>query len=777
MTTLLGAATAGGIVVAALYHQATLDVAERLAGPVWTPSSRVMSAPMELWPGLAITPGEVAADLQRAGYARVARASAAGDFEISGNDLLIKVPAASGPGWKVAAGDVHIAFGARGITAISPRKRVTLAPVELAELRGSDNEARRPVSLEQLPSHVPQAVLAMEDARFYEHPGIDPLGIARALARNLVREGPLQGGSTLTQQLVKNLLLTHERTWERKAREALLAVALEQELDKDAILELYLNEIYLGQGGGASVCGVDQAARVYFGKPASRLTIAEAATLAGIVSAPNRYSPLQHPERAKERRDLALRRMAELGHITPSQLELAVGSPLGVHPSVGRRRAPWMVDAAVDAIEAQLGEGILSSQEVTVYTTLQPALQRLAETVVAESAAELDRTHARAKGAQIALVAVRVSDGAVVAMVGGRDYGSSQFNRVLHAHRQVGSTIKPLTALAAFERDPSLSPASLIDDAPIERTISGKRWSPQNYDGRYLGEMPLREAIARSRNTPAVLLAEEVGMDRLAVWWRRLGLVEASELPAASLGAFPATPLELAAAYTIFPGQGQRARPHLIQGATDDEGAVLTGKVPRPVRQADPASAFLATRLLTAVMTEGTGRKASSYGAKGAVGGKSGTTDEARDAWFVGFTPELAVAVWVGFDKSKPVGLTGSQAALPAWSRFVAGSGTTGGRFRAPSGVETLAFCVDDWQPADGAPCETVSEYVRSGTRPSAVPIGQDEEELSPLGRAWDRLWGREDDDDRPEPTASELERDNNPRRRRRRLFGRRRVD
>ncbi len=749
----------------ALYHQAEQDVAERLAGPVWSSSARVLSAPMELWPGLAISPGEVAADLQRAGYARVARASAPGDFEISGNDLLIKVPKASGPGWEIPGGDVHLAFGSTGIAAVSPRKRARLAPVELAELRGSDNEARRPVSLDQLPSHVPNAVLAMEDARFYEHRGIDPFGIARALARNLVQDGPLQGGSTLTQQLVKNLLLTQERTLSRKAREALLAVALEQQLDKDEILELYLNEIYLGQGGGASVCGVDQAARVFFGKPATRLSIAQAATLAGIVSAPNRYSPLQHPERARERRDLALQRMAELGHITAAQHADAKAAPLGVHPSVGSRHAPWFVDAAVDHVEDLLGEGSLIARGATVHTTLQPALQRLAERVVAESAAELDREHPKAKGAQIALVAVRVSDGAVVAMVGGRDYGTSQFNRVLHAHRQVGSTIKPLTALAAFERDPALSPATLIDDAPIERTIAGKRWAPRNYDGRYMGEIPLRTAIAKSRNTPAVLLAEEVGMDRLAIWWHRLGLVEASELPAASLGAFPATPLELATAYTIFPGQGERARPYLVAATQDSAGAALTAAPPGRVRQADAASTFLTTRLLSAVMTEGTGRKAAAYGAKGAVGGKSGTTDEARDAWFVGFTPELAVAVWVGFDKSKPVGLTGSQAALPTWARFVAGSGTAGGRFPVPKGVETLRFCTEDWEPAGSSDCASVEEYVRSGTRPRTGHA----EEQGPLGVALDWLLGRDEDAPDPAPEGTEKPR--------RRPFWRRRGD
>ncbi len=735
----------GAAVVGILYHQAEKDVQERISGAVWSTSARVLSAPMELWPGLSISPGEVAADLQRAGYARVSRASAPGDFEISGNDLLVKVPVQSGPGWSTKAEDVHLAFNDHGISAVSPRSRARFAPVELAELRGTDNEARRPISLDDLPSHVPQAVLAMEDARFYEHRGIDPLGVLRAVMRNATQSGPMQGGSTLTQQLVKNLLLTQERTWTRKGREALLAVALENTLNKDEILELYLNEIYLGQGGGASVCGIDQAARVFFGKPAARLTIAEAATLAGIVSAPNRYSPLQHPERALERRNLALDRMVETGAITTIQHKEAMGATLGVHPSVGSRRAPWIVDAAVDAIEAELGEGAVSARGITIHTTLQPALQRLAERVVAEGAAELDSAHPKAAGAQIALVAVRVKDGAVVAIVGGREYGTSQFNRALHAHRQVGSTIKPLTALAAFQRDPNLSPATLVDDSPIERTISGKRWAPRNYDGKYLGEIPLRQAIAQSRNAPAVRVAELVGMGRLAVWWRRLGLIEASELPAAALGAFPATPIELAGAYTIFPGKGQRARPHMVSTAVDPKGERLVAAPPSPIQQADAVSTFLATRMLEAVMTEGTGRRAASYGAKGGVGGKSGTTDEARDAWFVGFTDELAVVVWVGFDKSRPVGLTGSQAAMPTWARFIAGSGTAGGQFGVPKGVDLVTFCKEDWLPSDGSDCTEVTEYIRSGSDPRA---GR-EPEVGPLGQAWRRVMGK---DEPPEP-------------------------
>ena len=763
----LGAVVGGGGVLGALYHQAELDVRERLSRPVWSSSARVLSAPMELWAGLQLSPDELAADLQAAGYARVARADAPGDFEVNGQDVLIRVPAAKGPGWDIAAADAHVAFKGGRVQAVSPKRRLTVAPVELAELRGESNEARRPVRLEDLPAHVVQAVLAMEDARFYQHEGLDPLGVLRALVRNLTNDGPMQGGSTLTQQLVKNLLLTQERTWERKFREALLAIALDQNYAKDDILELYLNEIYLGQAAGASICGVDQAARAYFGKPAARLTVGEAATLAGIVSAPNRYSPLLHPDRAKERRDLALDRMVQTRALRPEAAEAEKARPIDVHPSVGRRRAPWLVDAAVAEVEAKLGEGAVAARGLTVHTGLQPALQRLAEAVVAAGAAELDEQHPKARGAQIALVAVRVKDGEVVALVGGRDYGQSQFNRVLDAHRQVGSTVKPLTALAALDADRELHPMSMLDDSPIERRVSGKTWAPGNYDGTFRGPVTLRQAIAQSRNIPAVLLAERVGMSQLAVFWRRLGLVEASDLPASALGAFSATPLEVAAAYTIFPGQGKRARPVVVTAVTEPDGTGAWAPPPRPLDQASARAAFLATRLLQAVMDEGTGRKAASYGATGALGGKSGTTDDNRDAWFVGFSPELAVAVWVGFDKGRAVGLTGSEAALPTFARFVAGSGTLGGAFSVPAGVVSGRFCADTGAPDPDDSCaRPVTEYLTEGVRVAPPPAE------GPLSQAWDRLRDvipGPAPAERVEPTPEEIEADRRRDRRERR--------
>ena len=759
----LGATAGAAALTWALYEQARVDIDARLAGPVWQASGRVMSAPMEVWPGLRLSPGDLADDLVAAGYARVERASGPGDLQVAAQDLLVNVPAASGPGWAVPAGEVHVSFSGGRVSAVSPRARAVFAPVQLHELRGADNESRRPVTLDGLPDHVPQAVLAMEDARFYDHEGLDPIGILRAVVMNNLTDRPLQGGSTLTQQLVKNLFLTQERTYARKGREALLAVALERTRSKDQILELYLNEIYLGQAAGASVCGVDQAARVWFGKPAARLTVGEAATLAGVVSAPNRYAPLRHPEEARQRRDLVLDRMVEVGSLTAEAAAAEKARPLEVHPSAGQRRAPWAVDAALETIEDALGDGG-AARGVVVHTTLQPALQRIAEQVVAEGAAELDAAHPDARGAQIAMAVVRVRDGAVVALVGGRDYAKSQFNRAVYGKRQAGSTIKPFTYLAAFEDEPGFAATTLIPDEPIDRRVDGKVWSPKNYDGRYLGEVTARQALATSRNVPAVLVAEQVGMRRLRNLWQSLGLSGATDNPAAALGSFEATPVELAGAYTVFAGSGRWSRPSLVRAAEDPDGGSLWNEEPVVARRAGAAPTFLATDLLQAVMTEGTGRKAAKYGATGAVGGKSGTTDGARDAWFVGVTPELAIAVWVGFDKGRPVGLTGSQAALPTFARFVAASGTTRGTFAAPAGVVQAAVCTESLQVAEASCPETTTSWFLEGAAPDGgCPIhgGVLDNTGDVLSSAWDRV--------------KEQVGGNKERRPRKRLFGRRR--
>jgi penicillin-binding protein 1B len=713
----VGALVGVGLVVAALYHQATSDVDELLAGPVWSENGRVFSGPMEIWPGLALTADALAGDLQGAGYARVAALHSPGDFTVSDGAVVVRTDAAKNP-------DVRVTFEKDRVKGVSPGRRATFRATELARLGGPDGESRHPVKLAQVPKSLVHAVLAVEDARFYEHEGIDPFGVLRAIVVNAVAGETRQGGSTLTQQLVKNLFLTQERSLSRKGKEAILALALEQRVSKDRILELYLNEIYLGQHGARSICGMDEAARTWFGKPVGRLELEESATLAGMVAGPNLYSPVRHPDRAKERRDFVIDRMVEVGFLSGAAGDAAKAKPVVVHASEARRKAPWAVDLAFEKAEQQLGAGSVSGRGLQVDTTISPALQRLAEQTVAASLDDLVEKHpklARAAGqpgVEMALVAVRPSDGAVLALVGGHDYAETPFDRVTHGKRQVGSTVKLLTALVAFDADPDLSGASRFDDSPIELVVEGEIWAPTDYDGKFLGPISLRRSIADSRNVPAVLLAQHVGMDRLARSWKALGLSGATARPSSALGAFEATPLELAGAFTVFPGNGVAARPRLVAAIEDGEGTTLWSDAPVTARAASAQAAFLATDLGVEVLRSGTGTSASRYGVRGGAGGKTGTTNDNTDAWFAGFTHDLVVVVWVGFDQGRKVGLTGAVAALPAWARFVAGSGTAHGTFDPPSGVEKTDVCAETGGRATERCPETHAEWFQSGHEP-----------------------------------------------------------
>jgi penicillin-binding protein 1B len=410
--------------------------------------------------------------------------------------------------------------------------------------------------------------------------------------------------------------------------------------------------------------------------------------------------------------------MVSLGWLAPEAADKARARGLGAVAPVRHRRAPWAVDAAIAEVEGDLGKGIISTQAVTVGTTIQPALQVLAERAVQTSLRRLTEHFPETKGAQMALVVVRAADGAVVAMVGGGNYGSSGFNRAMDARRQVGSTVKALTWLFAYEDDPSMAPTTPIPDQPYEVQVGDTVWAPKNYDGEYLGVVTMQDALAQSRNVPAVLLAERVGLRRIKSGLRGLGLSRATDFPSVSLGAFDATPVELAGAFTVFPGNGQAMPPVLVRSVRLPDGREGWHAPPAPPPPMSERAAFLATSSLARVMTHGTGRRASKFGLNGVVGGKSGTTDDAHDAWFAGFTDTLAVVVWVGFDKGKNLGLTGSMAALPAWTRFVSSSGTVGKGFEAPEGVISVSLCTE----SGGVTVEACPESEASWFSTEAAP-------------------------------------------------------
>ena len=575
---------------------------------------------------------------------------------------------------------------------------LVIDPEEIATFRGPRGRDRIPVRLDEVPRHLIDAVITTEDRRFLSHSGLDPRRIAGAFMAN-IREGRFaQGGSTVTQQLARTLFLNRDRKVMRKIREAAIASSLERSFPKERLLSAYLNHIYLGQDGGAAIHGVGRAARFFFAKDVTELSVDESAMLAGIIRGPSVYSPHRHPERARVRRDLVLRLMNGAGKLTDDGLATALSAELSiVPPSRVASDARWFFDylerelAAADAPDGD-------ASGLTVISTLEPRLQHLAGEAVTRGLERLERMRPRlaqqSQPLQAALVAIDPWTGEILALVGGRSYSESQFNRATGARRQPGSAFKPIVALAALARDADdgFTLASTLEDEPFSIDTPQGPWRPGNADREFHGEMSLREALEESRNVPFARLGIEIGPERIVETARRLGVSSPlAPYPALALGASEVSLLELTSAYAVLAAEGQRTEPHSVRSAldpsgrrVDDIGAVRTSQA------FSAAEAYLVTSALRGVIENGTGRAVRDLGYHGPVAAKSGTTNGSRDAWFVGYTPEIAVGVWVGFDDGTPVGLTGSQAALPVFTGFLrAALGSDGDAdFRMPGGLE-----------------------------------------------------------------------------------------
>ena len=558
----------------------------------------------------------------------------------------------------------------------------TLEPEILASADERPGEEHRPVRLADVPPVLLNAVLAAEDHRFFEHGGLDARGVLRAAWTNLRAGRVMQGGSTITQQLIKNRLLGARRTYLRKLNEAWLATLVEARYSKQQILEAYLNEIYLGQRGGLAVRGVGAAARVYFRKEIHQLTTAEAALLAGMVRAPNSYSPVVNPERARTRRDVVLARMRDLGTLSGADWEAARAQPVRVPPAATTAPpAPYFIDYVRLELEQRFGD-VGETAGASVFTTLDLVLQRFAEAAVVRG---LDRLETRvprlrrdepARRLQAAFVALDPATGEIRALVGGRDYQASQFNRAALARRQPGSAFKPFVYLAALRArggPPALTAASIVEDAPLTLTVGRETWSPRNYHDQYEGRVTVRRALERSLNAATIRVAESVGMPAVVETARALGFTgELAPVPAAALGTFEATPLEMARSYLPLVNGGVRPTGAIaVRAVRDRDGALDPIDTAEPVAVITPAEAYLVTSLLEGVIASGTGASARALGVSGAIAGKTGTTNDGRDAWFIGYAPRLLAVVWVGFDGGDAHGLSGAEAALPIWADFM----------------------------------------------------------------------------------------------------------
>ena len=529
---------------------------------------------------------------------------------------------------------------------------------------------RTPVVFSDVPDMLIKALIATEDTRFYSHLGLDLRGIIRATYRNFRARRVVEGGSTLTQQLAKVLFLTPDRSYSRKFKEMILALRIEQRYTKQEILLLYLNQIYFGSGA----YGVEAASQIYFGKHARDLTVAECALLAGIPRSPKYYSPFKSPQSAVGRRAYVLNRMAAAGIISRAQADEAKRTPLPFDLSVKTGGpAPYFIEYVRQKVDERFGSSILYSGGLNIYTSINDDLQSYAEQAVAEGILNIESRHKRhvRSPLQAALLAIEPATGRIRAMVGGRDFSQSQFNRTLQALRQPGSAFKPVIYAAALDR--GFGASDILDDSPLTIKLDrNKDWSPENFSRTYQGKVTLRNALIQSLNVPTIRLLENIGVNETIQYARKLG-IKSTLKPYLSLalGSSDMTLADLTAVYAVFANHGISMEPVSILSITDNTGRVLYSNDALPTQAIDPETAFLITNLLRGVIEHGTGWKARELGRPAA--GKTGTTNDYRDAWFIGYTPSLVAGVWVGYDDQTSIGHreTGARAALPIWLAFM----------------------------------------------------------------------------------------------------------
>ena len=688
-------------------------------------STRFYARPPVFQVGTRVDPGALGRYLERMSYRRAGRSRVGvGEYRGDEGQWIIGRRAFRVADRLDSGGVVRVRLDDEGwVTELEDGQGrwLELVVLEPEPLRvpGTPGDDRVPVRLADVPRHLVDAVLAVEDRRFYQHAGIDVSRIAGAALANLRAARFAEGGSTITQQLVKNLFLTARRSPIRKVRELAIALVLERRHTKEEILEAYLNEIYLGQDGAYAVRGVGRAAQFYFGKDLSQLNLAESALLAGLIRGPNLYAPSRHPEAATERRNLVLSRMRELGLVDDEAARRAATARLSLRRSAPPSRAGRYF---ADFVASRVGD----TRELTVFTTLDMDLQIAAEAAVRSGIADLEREHpdlvrAADSPAQAALVVLEPLTGDILAMVGGRDYGATQFNRAADARRQPGSAFKPVVALAALSgRDVTL--ASLLEDEPLSVETPTGLWQPVNYDGQFRGPVSLRRALESSLNVPFARLGLQVGPERIAETARRLGIQgQLRAVPSLALGASEVTPLELAGAFGVLAAQGFRADLHAVEGAINQDGELVTQTEHGGEQVYSPAETYLVTSALEGAVERGTGRGVRAWGYWGPIAAKSGTTNDYRDAWFVGYTPSLAVAVWVGFDDGRTIGLSGAQAALPIFARFINATRSTAGEWdiQPPPELEIVAVDPLTGLAADES-CGGEPEYFLPGTAPPA---------------------------------------------------------
>jgi len=707
---------------------------------------QVFARPLELYLGQSLSSQQLVDRLNDLGYAQRPKPQKPGEFTVSANaaapaiSLIPRVPELKGQPVQVSflRKSDHVQklqLGPRGVD------RLTLDAPVLSSIVAGEREKRRPVALSAIQPRLVEAVLSIEDRRYYEHPGVDPIGVLGAVKSYVTgRRSYLAGGSTLTQQLVRNVFFTkfegmtlaeaRRRDPKRKALEIFVSLILTSRASKDDILEMYLNNVPLGQRGSFAVFGVAEASKLFFGKDVSNVSLAEAATIAGVIQQPSALSPFNNPQRCRERRNVVLMAMVDAGYIKREEAERAAQQPLVVVQRALEAEAPYFVDYVNQTLDEDYpGLTTTTNTAVDVYTTLDLHLQRVAQDAIRKGLTNVDAMLSKKKKgkAEAALIALDPRTGEILSFVGGRSYNQSQYNRAIVSRRQPGSVFKPFVYLAAFEQAAAegrtdVTPASITRDEQETFEFDEQVWTPENYEKEYLGPVTYRYALAHSLNLATIHVAQVAGYGSVAALWKKFGIgTPPKPYPSIALGVFEATPYEIATAYTLFPNGGS-VRPlrnllKIMSGGKDVSKPSKAG-----LRQiARPDTTYLLTDMMREVLNSGTAAAARGMGFALDAAGKTGTTNDKRDAWFVGFTPELLTVVWVGIDDNQPLGLTGAQAALPIWVEYMtrALAGRDSVLFGIPEGVTFAEIDrVTGKLPTDACPMTVRSAFIE-GTVPT----------------------------------------------------------
>jgi penicillin-binding protein 1B len=694
-TALLAAGAAAVVffcVFSFFYFKYQRIVDERLKQPLFANTAKIFAAPREVRPGQKLSVHLLANELREAGYSAdgASQFSQLGTFTEGAQTITVR----PGPQSYHAQDSAVIRIGSGVVESITDDHGQPLSSYELEPLliTGLSEDAsrtkRRLMTYDEIPPNLVQAVLAIEDRRFFEHGGVNYWRLVEAIFRDVTTGQKQQGGSTLTMQLARGFFLSPEKHIKRKMIEIAITFQLEHRFSKKQIFEMYANQINLGQRGSFSIDGFGEASQAYFGKDARQLDLAECAMLAGMIQRPNYFTPFRHPDRAIERRNLVLDSMVETGAITKDQAERAKSEQLHLSAaSVDASEAPYFVDLVHEQLTQKLGERDFNHEGLRIYTSLDPDLQRAAADAVEAGMKNVDdqvnKMHPHPKPGetilypQVALVALNPHTGQVLALIGGRNYGNSQLNHAV-AKRPTGSIFKPFVYAAAFNttvagttlpgQDKPFSSITMLNDEPTTFESGGQEYSPHNYKDEYHGQVTAMYALAHSLNNATIGLASEVGFDNVAALGREAGIKNARGTPSVAIGTYDATPMDMAGAYTVFANNGLHLDPWMLASVRTTSGDVITDFTPTSKQVLDPRVAYLTTNLMEGVMNFGYGYEARRRGFMAPAAGKTGTS---HDAWFAGYTSNLICIVWVGNDDYTDVKLSGALAAAPIWAEFM----------------------------------------------------------------------------------------------------------